>query len=60
MAEEWTLVAWLIGTTVAIRAAGPVTLGGRALPAQAMSVIALLGLRGSEPGEPEIEGDPIG
>jgi hypothetical protein len=42
LAEEWTLVAWLIATTVVIRAAGPVALGGRELPGQAMGVIALL------------------
>ena len=42
MADEWVLVAWLIGTTAAIRAAGPVALGGRDLPSRAMSVIALL------------------
>jgi branched chain amino acid efflux pump len=42
LTEEWVLVAWLIGTTVVIRGAGPVALGGRELPAQAMSVIALL------------------
>ena len=42
MGEEWILVGWLIATTAAIRAAGPVALGGRDLPARAMSVIALL------------------
>jgi branched-subunit amino acid transport protein len=42
LAEEWTLVAWLIATTVVIRAAGPVALGGRDLPARAMGVITLL------------------
>ncbi len=42
MGEAWTLVAWLIATTVVVRAAGPVALGGRELPTQAMSVIALL------------------
>jgi branched-subunit amino acid transport protein len=42
LAEEWALVAWLVATTVAIRAAGPVSLGGRELPSRAMGVIALL------------------
>jgi branched-subunit amino acid transport protein len=42
LADEWALVGWLIATTAAIRAAGPVALGGRELPRQAMSVIALL------------------
>jgi Branched-chain amino acid transport protein (AzlD) len=42
LGEEWVVVAWLIATTAAIRAAGPVTLGGRELPARAMGVIALL------------------
>jgi branched-subunit amino acid transport protein len=42
LAEEWVLVAWLVATTAAIRAAGPVVLGGRELPARAMAVIALL------------------
>jgi branched-subunit amino acid transport protein len=42
LAEQWVLVAWLVATTAAIRAAGPVVLGGRELPARAMAVIALL------------------
>jgi branched-subunit amino acid transport protein len=42
LAEEWVLVAWLVATTAAIRATGPVTVGGRELPARAMGVIALL------------------
>ena len=42
MAEEWVLVGWLVATTAAIRAAGPVALGGRELPRRAMGVIALL------------------
>ena len=42
MAEEWALVAWLVATTAAIRAAGPVALGGRELPERAMRVISLL------------------
>ena len=42
MAEEWALVAWLVATTAAIRASGPVALGGRELPVRAMRVISLL------------------
>jgi hypothetical protein len=42
LAEEWVVVGWLVATTVAIKAAGPVSLGGRELPARAMAVIALL------------------
>ena len=42
MAEEWALVASLIATTAAIRATGPIALGGRELPARMMGVIALL------------------
>jgi branched chain amino acid efflux pump len=42
LAEEWVLVAWLIATTAAVRAAGPVALGGRELPARVMGVVALL------------------
>jgi hypothetical protein len=42
LAEEWVLVCWLVVTTAVIRAAGPVALGGRELPARAMSVIGLL------------------
>ena len=42
MGEEWVLVGWLVATTAAIKAAGPVTLGGRELPARATGVIALL------------------
>jgi branched-subunit amino acid transport protein len=42
LAEEWVLVGWLIVTTAAIRASGPVALGGRRLPASAMNVIGLL------------------
>lgn len=36
------MVAWLIATTAAIRATGPIALGGRELPARMMGVIALL------------------
>jgi hypothetical protein len=42
LAEGWVLVLWLVATTAVIRAAGPVALGGRDLPARAMEVIALL------------------
>lgn len=42
MGEAWALVAWLVVTTLVIRAAGPVSLAGRELPARAMGVIALL------------------
>jgi branched-subunit amino acid transport protein len=42
LAEGWVLVVWLVATTAVIRAAGPVALGGRELPARAMGVIALL------------------
>jgi branched chain amino acid efflux pump len=42
LAEEWALVAWLVATTAAIRAAGPVALGGGELPGWAMRVITLL------------------
>jgi branched-subunit amino acid transport protein len=42
LGEEWALLAWLAATTAIIRASGPVALGGRELPAQAMGVIALL------------------
>jgi hypothetical protein len=42
LAEAWVLLAWLIATTAAIRAAGPITVGGRELPARAMGVVALL------------------
>jgi branched-subunit amino acid transport protein len=42
LGEEWVVVGCLIATTAAIKAAGPVTLGGRELPARAIGVIALL------------------
>ena len=42
MAEGWAVVVWLIVTTAAIRAAGPVALGGRELPPRVMGVVALL------------------
>jgi hypothetical protein len=42
LAETWVVVGWLIVTTALLRGAGPVTLGGRELPARAMNVVALL------------------
>jgi hypothetical protein len=36
------VVAWLVVTTALIRAAGPVALGGRQLPARVTAVVALL------------------
>lgn len=42
MGESWALVAWLVVTTAVIKAAGPVALGNRDLPARATGVIALL------------------
>jgi branched-subunit amino acid transport protein len=42
LADGWILVIWVGVTTAVIRAAGPVALGGRALPPRAMAVIGLL------------------
>jgi branched chain amino acid efflux pump len=42
LGEQWAVVVWLVVTTAVIRAAGPVSLAGRDLPARAMGVIALL------------------
>jgi branched-subunit amino acid transport protein len=42
MAEIWITIAVLIVATAAIRASGPLLLGGRDLPAPAMGVIALV------------------
>jgi branched-subunit amino acid transport protein len=42
LADAWLLVVWLVATTAVIRAAGPVALGGRVLPARAMGVIGML------------------
>jgi branched-subunit amino acid transport protein len=42
LAEAWTVVAWLVVMTALIRAAGPVALGGRELPARVTAVVALL------------------
>jgi branched-subunit amino acid transport protein len=38
----WTTIAGLTVVTAAIKAAGPVSLGGRELPESVMSIIALL------------------
>jgi branched-subunit amino acid transport protein len=42
LADGWILVVLVAATTAVIRAVGPVALGGRELPARAMSVIGLL------------------
>ena len=42
MAETWSVVIWLVVTTALVRAAGPVALGGRELPARVTAVVALL------------------
>ena len=42
MSATWTTIAGLTVVTAAIKAAGPVSLGGRDLPAWAMSIISLL------------------
>lgn len=42
MTEVWTTIAVLAVATAAIRASGPVLLGGRELPPRVLSVIALL------------------
>jgi branched-subunit amino acid transport protein len=42
LGDEWALVAWLVVTTAAIRAAGPLSVSGRELPPRAMGVIGLL------------------
>jgi hypothetical protein len=41
VSEVWITVAGLVVTTAAIKASGPVLLGGRRLPAWALAVIAL-------------------
>ena len=43
MSDAWLLIACLTVATVAIKAAGPLAVGGRELPPRAMAVIALLG-----------------
>jgi branched-subunit amino acid transport protein len=42
MTEVWITIAGLTAVTVAIKAAGPVTVGGRDLPGWAFGVIGLL------------------
>jgi hypothetical protein len=42
MTDAWMVVAAVAGGTVAVKAAGPVLLGGRPLPERARNVIALL------------------
>jgi len=42
LAEEWVLVVWLVATTAAIRASGPIALGGREFPPRAMNVVTFL------------------
>ena len=42
MSEAWVIVAAVAAGTMAIKAAGPVLLGSRALPAPVQSVVALL------------------
>lgn len=42
MTEVWLTIGVLAAATAAIRGAGPVLLGGRALPARLQGVIALL------------------
>lgn len=42
MTTVWATIAGLALTTAAIKAAGPVALGGRELPSAAIGVIALL------------------
>jgi branched-subunit amino acid transport protein len=42
VSEVWLTIAGLVVTTAAIKAAGPLALGGRDLPARVEGVIALL------------------
>jgi branched-subunit amino acid transport protein len=42
LAEEWGLVLLLVVATAAIRASGPIVLGGRELPGRAMNIVTLL------------------
>jgi branched-subunit amino acid transport protein len=42
MSEAWVTILALAATTAAIRASGPVALGGRDLPRPVMNVIALV------------------
>ena len=41
MTEDWITIAGLTLATMALKAAGPVILGGRELPERALAVIAL-------------------
>jgi len=42
MTSAWVTVLAVAGATIAIKAAGPVILGGRQLPQRVLSVVALL------------------
>jgi branched-subunit amino acid transport protein len=42
MSETWVVIGGLVATTIAIRAAGPIAVGGRELPPRILNVIALL------------------
>ena len=42
MSEAWLVVAMVGAGTIALKSAGPVLLGGRALPPRVMAVLALL------------------
>ncbi|MEA2333447.1 MAG: hypothetical protein QOH58_3585 [Thermoleophilaceae bacterium] len=42
MSDVWITIAGLLVTTVAVKAAGPVIVGGRELPKAAYAVISLL------------------
>jgi branched-subunit amino acid transport protein len=64
--EVWITIAGLTVATMALKAAGPVILGGRELPDRALAVIALLApallaalvLTGTFTGEKELTLDP--
>lgn len=43
MSDAWITIAALVVTTAAIRASGPLLMGGRELPARFIGVIDLLG-----------------
>jgi branched-subunit amino acid transport protein len=42
LTEVWITIAGLTATTIALKAAGPLIVGGRELPERALAVIALL------------------
>jgi len=42
LTEVWITIAGLTATTMALKAAGPLIVGGRELPERALAVIALL------------------